>query len=161
MCPYRLADDTHACVTASSAVLLDLKADAYFGLDAQQSQALAEVVEGWPEPLQPTTTTHGGLTFAESLCERGLLCKAPAGRVAHPPQLETCNDELIAWDEMARFRTTAGQVFSFIWAVVAALILLKGLSLRTAVRYCEKKRRRAGTAARMLDIETARKLLRA
>jgi Transglutaminase-like superfamily len=162
MRPYQLADDTYACVTASSAVLLDLRADAYFGLDAQQSQALAGLVEGWPEPPHPHPAIAGAQQFARSLCERGLLCEAPAGQPARPPLLETCSDELIAWDEMARFRTTAGHVFSFIRAVLEALILLNGLSLRTAVRYCEKqRRRRMRSAGTRLDMDAARRLLSA
>jgi hypothetical protein len=159
MRPYRLAHNTHACVTAGSAVLLDLEADAYFGLDESQSRALAEVVEGWPEPPESPPRTESALIFARSLCQRGLLCEAPAGRIAHPPCLESCTDELIAWDEMARFRTTVGNVFSFIRAVLEALILLKSLSLRTAVRRCEKQRQRAQKGTGAPDIEAARRLL--
>lgn len=144
MRPYRLADGTHVCVTPGGSVFLDLKADAYLGLDAQQSDALSAVVEGWPRRPDASTDPPmppGAQNFATLLCQRGLLCEAPRGKEVLPPDIPPCADELIAWEEMAHFRTTLGHLISFIRAVTVALFMLRCRSLHAAVRRCEARRR--------------------
>jgi len=150
------------CVTPGGSVFLDLKADAYLGLDAQQSSALSAVVEGWPRhpdvPMDPPIAREAQ-EFATLLCQRGLLCEAPRGKAVLPPDIPMCVDELMAWDEMAQFRTTLGHLLSFIRAVTVALFMFQCRSLHAAVRRCEARRRANGQ--RPFDSQAARRHLSA
>jgi hypothetical protein len=67
-------------------VFLDLRRDAYLGVDSRQSEALADLVDGWPAiaPRSSASPTDHRM-LAETLRERGLLDAAandPAANAA-------------------------------------------------------------------------------
>src|SRR5262245_63434834 len=128
--PYRLAEDSHVCATSQGAIFLDLRADAYFGVDAQQAAALADLVEGWPRAAAAsvatsTTSLNERHALARSLCERGLLTAADdtasdiASR-AQPLTVPPVTDEFVAWDQMPRPSVRLHDVYTFARALLRA-----------------------------------------
>jgi hypothetical protein len=129
-------------VSAEGAVLLDLKRDAYIGLDARQSQSLAEVVEGWPRILVLNEIgNRGDCSPLDELKSRGLLRISPQGRLATPFQVTPALHELSPWGPSSRYRVRIGQVFVFLRALLFAKLALRFLTLysltqRQAQRRC-------------------------
>jgi hypothetical protein len=81
MARYALADHVFLCVSGEHLVLLDLKEDRYWALEASQTAGLASLVTGWPIEVDgaaesvesPSSETAGAL---EVLQGRGLLADA-------------------------------------------------------------------------------------
>ncbi len=151
---FQLARAVHACATDQGAVFLDLAHDCYIGLDAEQSRALADLVEGWPESSMEAPA--GRALLAQGLLAQGLLVEAPAGRAHEAPPLPRAREELIAWECMPPARVRVGHVFTFLRALLTVLIVLRGRSLQAMVRRCERRRRCYGSR---FDPERTRLLL--
>ena len=52
---YGIAPHVHVCVTSEGSVLLDLKRDKYLGVGREETEILAQAVQGWPRPLWTAT----------------------------------------------------------------------------------------------------------
>src|SRR6266436_2624685 len=76
MARYALAGHVFVCVSDEHLVLLDLKEDRYWALDAAQTAGLAPLVPGWPvkgpeeNPAELSAETAGAV---EVLQARGIL----------------------------------------------------------------------------------------
>jgi hypothetical protein len=155
MRPYRIAQHVYACVSDQGTVFLDAKEERYLGIDSHQSAQLTPLVEGWPG-------AEGGLidasdtVLAESLCERGILTRAPNGRALQPHTLQLAQTELILWEHMSPRGLRSHHVLSFLRALLTALFVLKCRSIPVVVRRLERRRRRA---ERPFDVERSRQLV--
>ena len=158
MLRYHLAPHTQVCVTAQGSVFLDVRRDAYVGIDVEQSASLAGLIEGWPIPAHGTQASDEAIAFAESLCKRALLTRAPGGHTAAPPALAPLREELIAWEHMGG-SVRAHHVLRFFLALFLALFTLRGRSLHAAVRRCDQRWQRS--AGQPFPLQKARELLSA
>jgi hypothetical protein len=55
---FGIPSHIHVCVTSAGAVILDVKKDRYLGLGREETEVLADVVAGWPEPLWARSICH-------------------------------------------------------------------------------------------------------
>jgi hypothetical protein len=151
--PYRLAEHIYVCASSQGAVFLDLRTDAYVGVDPVQSDALANLVERWPVAGRVSASLADGRELAETLRARGLL-ETNAGRL-HPhgdpcresrlPLLPSVTDELIPWDRMPRVRIRLHHLLAFLRSLLIALWMLRCRSLLATARRFEERRRHAGS----------------
>lgn len=163
MRPYCLAPHVHVCASEEGAVFLDLEKDAYVGLEIEQARALSSLVEDWPEPqdesIAPECDAH---TFAQMLCERGLLAPAATPiEYARPPRLARAESELIPWDRMTWRHVRVGHVLRFLLSALTAALLLRCRRFPSVVDRLRRRKARHAKNAASLDSEVARKLLSA
>ena len=77
MAQYALADHVFVCLNGEHLVLLDLKEDRYWALEAAQTAGLGALVPGWPIRAEDETASAG----AASLCPYvSQLCRPPHSR---------------------------------------------------------------------------------
>ena len=133
--PYRLANHARVCVVREGAVFLDLRQDAYLGIDATQARALAPLIEGWP--IRDHASPDDASEFADGLRVRGLLVRASrrpgVATLATPAVLPAPREELIAWDEMSPRHITLMHVLTFLRVYVLARLQLRFLKLERIV----------------------------
>src|ERR1700737_5644067 len=90
MARYALADHVFVCLKGEHLVLLDLKEDRYWALEAAQTAGLGALVDGWPvrapDAAQSAASPSPETTSAiEVLLGRGLLTEGiPPGKEATP-----------------------------------------------------------------------------
>lgn len=158
---YRLGEHVHACVSERRAVLLDLRRDAYFGMDAEQTRALCGVVEGWPLPGDGPGASSGNasgvppgeaLELAAELERRGLLTSARSGgRLATRHSVPAATDQLIPWEQMSSRHIRVSHVFRFLKSALIAAALLRFHSLRFVVERAVKRKAACSSQMSPLD----------
>src|SRR5262249_55377344 len=102
MARYALADHVFLCINGEHLVLLDLKEDRYWALEASQTAGLASLVSGWPIEVAgsaenadaPSPESAAALEVLQS---RGLLADSiPPGKQATPVRAVSPARELIS-----------------------------------------------------------------
>jgi hypothetical protein len=165
MAPYALASHVFVCLQDEHVVLLDVRNDRYFALEAARTRGLDVLVRGWPVRADGTATSLKDLTDSgvlEVLSERGLLTRGqPAGKDATPIQCVAAVDEIDADDTAERPRITPLHVLRFSIAAVAAHLSLKYLPFERVIRQAQWRRMRARArfGAADLDRERTQKLI--
>jgi hypothetical protein len=137
------------CALADAAVLLDLRADRYYGLPQRQSAALSLVVRGWPS-LAPDESLLRDAAYAETLARelagRGLLTQDDSlGRSAVPVVLARVDEQLHAWDRADW--AAIGGVHCCAFAIAWARAMLELRLRRFAQIVARVERRKAGHGA--------------
>src|ERR1700716_2076869 len=90
MARYALADHVFVCLNGEHLVLLDLKEDRYWALEASQTAGLGSLVGGWPvktppSPADAESQSPETTAAIETLRGRGLLVDSiPPGKDATP-----------------------------------------------------------------------------
>jgi len=163
MPPYRLAAHVHGCFSNHGAVLLDLRNDAYVGLDITQSLALRDLVQGWPRSTQRGDVSESeAQAFALSLHERGLLAHNLAReRPALPATLPPAERQLLPWDRMTCSHIRVGHVLAFTKALVIVALLLGTRSIFALVRRAQERRARNAHRPGVPDVWQAKALISA
>ncbi len=166
MARYALADHVFLCVSGEHLVLLDVKEDRYWALEASQTAGLAALVQGWPvkgpgevdEALSPSPDTAAALELLQS---RGLLTQnIPPGKDATPVSAVTPAKDLISETE-ASAGARLGNWFVFLVSSAFAKFALRAWPFE---RVLSRIRRRKELLARdrgRTDLERARKLVEA
>src|SRR5581483_7635697 len=159
---YSLARHVFVCVNVEHVVLLDLKADRYWALEAAKTAPLANLVPGWPVQPQSGAANDPGdaQEVAEALCDQGILLGPDAlGKDATPVTATPAARELLSQDEYQRVPIGPVAVMRFIAASVTAKVSLRLTPFERVIRKFTA-RRRAGLAAEVpLDLEAARRLV--
>ena len=148
---YRLAPAVHMRASTKGAVLLDVQRDAFFGLDAQQAQALSDLL---------ARTEHASLgdemeTLAQSLRTDGLIEPVLGGDLALPEnasELPDARTELIPWHRMPTPSVRWHHVASFFKAWWKASHYVRDGRLARAVEIAQMR-------TKQFDLPTARRLL--
>lgn len=164
MARYALAEHVFVCLNGEHLVLLDLKEDRYWALEASQTVGLAALVGGWPvkpadaaqsaEPPSPET-----LSAIEVLCGRGLLTDSVLpGKDATPVAATIPVRELVSGSE-----PSAGRRVGSWWAFFASSALAK-IALRTwpferVIRRVRQRKAQLGSKGKPLDAQRAAKLV--
>lgn len=152
------------CKDGDFVVLLDLRNDRYWAVEAAKTLTLAAIVRGWPartdqkEPVLPEALAIAGAGDARPLIERGLLCEArESSKGATPVQVDAPHAELLAEPERRHAGTSS--VTSFLVAAAAAVILIRCLSFERLIsRVRRRKQSRNGATAR-LDVQQIAQLI--
>jgi hypothetical protein len=166
MARYALADHVFVCLNGEHLVLLDLKEDRYWALEAAHTAALGALVDGWPvrscddaptaDPPSPETTAA-----IELLQGRGLLTQGiPPGKVATPVTAIVPMRELSSeTDTSAGARS--GSWLKFLTASAIAKFTLRIWPFERVIRRVKRRKELLGPDASPLDAERAAKLLEA
>jgi hypothetical protein len=153
---YFLSKHAFACLSGSSVVLLDLKADRYLALEGSRACSLDGLVAGWPTlatgALLPTVEV--GHRVAASMLKRGLLTSERSqGKELAPPlvaaPVDTAMDPACEGEMPLRLK----HLLSFVAALMAAKLHLRFRSMEWIVG--DVRRRRAKTICREGEHELA------
>lgn len=133
---YFLSKHAFACLSGSSVVLLDLKADRYLALEASRARSLAGLVAGWPtlatEALLPTA--EAGNRIAAGMLKRGLLTSERSqGKELTPPPVAVPADTAIDPADEGEISLRLKHLLSFVAALTAARLHLRFRSMEWIV----------------------------
>jgi hypothetical protein len=166
---YGLARHVFVCRDEEYIVVLDLRQDRYFALEAAKTAALGAVLPGWPVP-RPQADAHAGSRTAEEvaapLLSKGwLLEESAASKEATPVAAPTPQTELIRRADVVSSPTLAGSrlgmrsVIAFIVASVLAKFVLRFWRFERVIRRVAERKVRRADPSRPLDLARARELI--
>jgi hypothetical protein len=162
---YWLADHVFVCINDAYLVVLDLKQDRYWALEASSTALLSGLVPGWPvrpldAPVAGSSDPELAQQIAESLIEQGLLTESEsAGKDATPARVTAPGRELLSADEYGSAAAGVGAVKNLIAAVVSAKMALRLGRFEKAVQKVRERKRKAGGRTTQLDVERTRRLV--
>jgi hypothetical protein len=160
MTPYALASHVFVCLQDEHVVLLDVRNDRYFALEAAKTRGLEVMVRGWPVRAEGKTTSLKDLSNSgviETLSERGLLTRGrPAGKDATPIQCDAPLDEIDADDTAETPRISLLHILRFSVAALAAHLSLKYLPFERVIRLAQWRRMHARARFGSSDLDRER-----
>jgi Transglutaminase-like superfamily len=165
MARYGLASHVFVCRDEEYIVVLDVRQDRYFTLEAAKTAALRVEIPGWPASAPggdvPSTAVDA---VAAPLQRRGWLLEASRdSKDATPVRTQAPEAELVEGGDFPQTRVKIGPgiLFSFVAASLFAKLALRFCRFERVInRVARRKARRAG-AGRPLDMERARQLVAA
>jgi len=170
---FALATHVYVCVNAEHVVLLDLREDRYWALEAAKTAGLGTLVLGWPiPPAADEGSAQEAQTAAvlELLRERRMLVEnVPAGKAATPATSAAPASELVSEGDTVGTPAgdTAGKhrhVWAFLRFAAASIRAKLDLRLRPFEGVIERVRRRKAKQpprSGAEDLERARALVEA
>ena len=165
MARYGLATHVFVCRDEDYIVVLDLKQDRYFALDAAKTAMLSSVISGWPVPAQQVTDPEVGGTAEEALrplLHRGwLLEESTGGREATPVRLPRAETQLTGDGDSRAEKVGLRTLFAFVVASIFAKAALRFWPFDRVVRRVAQRKARYSNADEPLDLERARRLIEA
>jgi hypothetical protein len=166
MARYALADHVFVCVNGEHLVLLDLKEDRYWALEASKTSGLGALVGGWPvKPIDATADAESPNPETSEAIEvlrgRGLLADSvPPGKDATPVAATIPARELAAEGD-APAGGGDGSWVGFFAASATAKIALRTWPFERVIGRVKRRKTLVGPKAGQLDVERARKLVEA
>jgi len=168
MARYGLARHIFVCRDEDYIVVLDLKQDRYFTLEAAKTALLGAVLSGWPtSPAEVSATAPAAVAeVAAPLVRRGWLLEELVSGSAGPADTKDGTPvvasrpqtELVRPTEVVGMRLGVRTVVAFVFASVLAKFVLRFWRFERVIRrVAERKARRAGAGP--LDLERARQLM--
>ena len=162
---YSLADHVFVCVNDEHVVLLDLKDDRYWALEASQTAPLSELVPGWPVrpsdgPVAGAADPEEAEQVAAALTEQGILCgPETSGKDATPVRATRPTRELLSADEYRSASLGSGTMLRFIAASLAAKAVLRRGPFEKVIERFKARKRLGAPSAPPLDFDRARGLV--
>jgi len=166
MAQYALADHVFVCLNGEHLVLLDLKEDRYWALEAAQTAGLGSLVPGWPVTAADGTAGVAGPSpeateAVDVLKGRGLLTEGiPPGKDATPVTSVTPTKELIC-DTETSAGPRRGSWMAFFVASTFAKFALRVWPFERVIQRVRRRKQLMASKAGRFDIERARKLVEA
>ena len=158
---YSLADHVFVCVNDEHVVLLDLKQDRYWALEADRTAPLAAVVPGWPIATPVPGESAEAEEVAEALVDQGILAPAAAGKDATPVNVTRPGRELLSAHEYEPAPIRFGTVIKFVAASLVAKVSLRLAPFERVVRRFGERKRSGSERTRPLDVDQTRRLVEA
>jgi hypothetical protein len=178
---YGLAKHVFVCADEEYVVVLDLKQDRYFTLDAARTAALAALLPGWPAPAPPPASAHSnagvqlaaasggtasaGLTSgaeeaAAPLIQQGWLLELPAlSKDATPVRLPSPQTELLGGAAVESAGIGARAVLTFVFASVLAKLALRFWPFERVIQRVARRKAAHPGASGSVDVARARQLV--
>jgi hypothetical protein len=166
MARYALADHVFVCLNGEHLVILDLKEDRYWALEAAQTAGLGALVDGWPvrasDGAQSADSPSPETTAAiEVLLGRGLLAQGiPPGKEATPVTAIVPMSELVSESDPSA-GSRSGSWLTFFTASAFAKFTLRTWPFERVIQRVRRRKKLLGPSAKPLDAERARKLVEA
>jgi hypothetical protein len=166
MARYALADHVFVCVSGEHLVVLDLKEDRYWALEASQTAGLDTLVSGWPvkapnavaDSSPPAVDTAAALEVLQS---RGLVVEGLSpGKDATPVAPVAPARELISETETSS-GPRLGSWLTFFTSSAFAKFALRTWPFERVIQRVRRRKQLLGAGAGPLDVERARKLVEA
>jgi hypothetical protein len=168
MARYGLANHVFVCADEEYVVVLDLKRDRYFTLDAARTAALGALLPGWPAsppsaPAGADSTAAPQLSADEAaapLLRQGWLLELPAAaKEATPVRLPSPEAELLAVAAVESARIGARAVLTFVFAAVFAKLALRFWPFERVIQRVARRKAKHPGAIGTLDVARARQLV--
>lgn len=163
MARYSLATHVFVCRDEDYIVVLDVREDRYFSLDAARTAVLTPFLTGWPASESGPGTNMGQPLedVVQPLLSQGWLLEGEAaGKDATPVSVAAPHAEVQDEIHGARPKIDLRAVLAFFAASVLAKVLMRIWSFERVIRRVAA--RKAAAAARggsLVDIERARQLM--
>lgn len=147
MSQYLLSRHIHVCPVPSGTMLLDLRRDKYIGLNAQQSRALTQVVQGWPPSIaNEHSAPVSDCEMADFLCkliDLGIITTDTVNGKSAEPSRNLLSTASHSMDDAMPIQTSAStHLIRFLVAFTRVYVSLRFGSLHHAVHSCEKRKKR-------------------
>lgn len=149
------------CVDGEYVVLLDLRNDRYWALEAAKTQALAHRVRGWParpsdhEEHSASRSNPGTMRL---LVEKGLLCDArDSSKDATPVRVDPPRSELM--NDAGVAQPGARGAMSFLLAAAVAAAEIRCKPFEQVINHARRRKQGRGESAAMLDVAQAAQLV--
>jgi hypothetical protein len=164
MARYGLANHVFVCADEEYVVVLDLKRDRYFTLDAARTAALGPLLPGWPAPPAGAASSAAPeLSAAEAaapLLQQGWLLELPtAAKEATPVRLPSPQAELLAGTAVEGARIGARAVLTFVFASVFAKLALRFWPFERVIHRVARRKATHPGASSPVDVARARQLV--
>jgi len=164
MARYGLANHVFVCANEEYVVVLDLKQDRYFTLDAARTAALRPLLPGWPAPPDRDASRAAPELAADEaaapLLRQGWLLELPAAaKEATPVRLQPPETELLTGAAAESARIGVGAVLTFVFASVLAKLALRFWRFDRVIRRVVKRKAAHPGAGTPFDLERARHLV--
>jgi hypothetical protein len=164
---YGLANHVFVCADEEYVVVLDVKQDRYFTLDAARTAALAPLLPGWPASATARSGGSSGTELelaadkaAEPLVQQGWLLELPAvSKEATPVRLPSPEAELLAAAAVESAGIGARAVLTFVFASVFAKLALRFRPFERVIHRVARRKAAHPGASEHLDIAHARQLV--
>jgi hypothetical protein len=166
MARYALAAHVFVCVNGEHLVLLDLKEDRYWALEASQTAGLGSLVAGWPvtsaDSIESIDSPSPEAAAAiEVLRGRGLLADGiPPGKDATPVTANVPTRELVSETETAP-GARLNSWLKFLTASAFAKFALRTWPFERVILRVKRRKALLEPQSGPLDAERARKLVEA
>jgi hypothetical protein len=163
MARYGLAGHVFLCRDEEYIVVLDIRQDRYFTLEAIKTAALRAEIPGWPA-LAPEDAIPADVVdeVAAPFRRRGWLLDEPRTfKDATPVQAPVPEAELLTSGGLAarHLKIGPGLVFSFVMASLFAKLALRFWRFERVVNRVARRRARRADPHRLLNLERARQLV--
>jgi Transglutaminase-like superfamily len=166
MARYALAQHVFVCVNGEHLVLLDLKKDRYWALEASKTAVLGSLVSGWPVTRSDSDATEDSLSeettgVIEVLRGRGLLAETiPPGKDATPVSPATPVSELVSETETSPGPPVRSGL-TFVRASGIAKIVLRTWPFERVIGRVRRRKALRGPHTPVPDLAYVRKLVEA
>jgi transglutaminase superfamily protein len=156
-----LARHVFVCRDEDYIVVLDLKQDRYFALEAAPTAPLSVVLPGWPAPAPDGVLSDSAIAAAAPLVRRGWLLEEGAeSKEATPVRNAVPEGDLTGEADGADEKLGLGTVAAFVTASLFAKFALRFWPFERVIRRVAQRRaRRAEVVSESFDFERARKLV--
>lgn len=163
MARYSLATHVFVCRDEDYIVVLDVREDRYFSLDAARTAVLAPFLTGWPalESGAGTNMSPPLEDVVQPLLSQGWLLEAGvAGKDATPVSIVAPRAELQDELDAGRPKVDFRAVLAFLAASVRAKVLMRIWSFERVIRrVAARKAAAAARGGQSVDTERARQLM--
>jgi hypothetical protein len=160
---YGLARHVFVCRDEDYIVVLDLKRDRYFSLEAAQTAPLACVLPGWPSDAPQISPSEAAvLTVVAPLLRQGWLLEASASsKDATPAKISVPVAELTEGVTPADAKLGLRMVIAFVVSSIFAKLALRFWPFERVVRRVANRKARHASQSPPLDLQRARRLVAA
>jgi Transglutaminase-like superfamily len=166
MARYALAEHVFVCLNGEHMVLLDLKEDRYWALEASKTAGLAPLIGGWPvadvdagatqSPISPET-----IAVIDVLQGRGLLVDTvPPGKDATPVNAEAPLTELVSEADPSPGPVVKSWM-TFVLASLIAKFVLRTWPFERVIGRVRRRKKAPDSQAAAPDLQHVRKLVEA
>ncbi len=166
MARYALAEHVFICVSGDHLVILDLKEDRYWALEAARTAGLGALVRGWPVDApgtnaSPGTSSPEAAAAIDVLRGRGIVTEDnESGKDARPVTAIVPARELTSETDKSPGERI-GSWLAFFKACAFAKLALRAWPFERVIRRARRRKALMEPKAGPLDAERARKLVQA
>jgi hypothetical protein len=166
MARYALAEHVFVCLNGEHLVLLDLKEDRYWALEAAKTAGLAPLIGGWPVAALNAGATEAPassetIAVIDVLQGRGLLTDTvPPGKDATPVRAQVPVSELISDTETSADPPIKSWM-TFFFASLTAKFALRTWAFERVIERVRRRKTAQHSQATAPDLQHARRLVEA
>jgi hypothetical protein len=164
MARYGLAKHVFVCGDEEYVIVLDVKLDRYFTLDAARTAALRALLPGWPAPRAGGNSSAAPELAADEaaapLLRQGWLLELPAAaKEATPVRVPPPETELLSGTAVESARIDVRAVLTFVFASIFAKLALRFWRFEWVISRVTRRKVTHLIASDPLDVARMRQLV--